>query len=376
MSSIRTSLLVLAAALSCAVCDPLSAHEALLLVARDGRYAITTADATGLHEVASTTSRATYGVTRDRLAILSRRDGDASDLQIFDRRTFRLISSWPVPGLPAAQLSGGSGDIVLRDKFAYFVAVRYTSEGPRTGPGVTPFDFHKVALADGSLQTIPLPTDCANPRLTDVKGVTFLHSWNGENLWRYDVETAAFVKVVSNDDLDESFTTTAPSIPQSDLPEFADFGVLPDGSVFRLSRQGTVKQILKSDLSPPPKNRRAVNLPRDGKVIRLYASQFGKRSVVGVLQQLPGEMFFSLSDAATKAVQWSAKLPQSVAPDSLVIASDGSIFYVDTEAPAIFTASAAGAKLVWKLNADGRNVDGHATRIVSVTPSRSAAPTQ
>jgi hypothetical protein len=370
---LKSSLLVLLATLACVLCEPLAAHQALLLVARDGRYAITTADAAGLHEVASAKSRSTYGLSPGRLAILSRRDADASDLQIFDRRTFRLISSWSVPGLPAAQLSGGSGDIVLSNQCAYFVTVRYTPEGPRSGPGITPFDFHKVVLADGALTTIPLPGDCANPRLTDVQGVPFLHSWNGEDVWRYDIASGTFVRVVSNDDLDESFTTDAPAIPQPDLPQFADYRVLPDGSVFRLSREGTVKEILQADQNPPPKNRRSVQVRPEGQVIRVYASELGKRPVVGVLQQLPGEMAFSLSDATTKAVQWTAKLPQSVAPDSLVIASDGSIFYVDTEAVAIFRASAGGAKRVWKLAAEGSIVDPHATRIIAVTPNPSAA---
>ena len=106
----------------------------------------------------------------------------------------------------------------------------------------------------------------------------------------------------------------------------------------------------------------------------LCIPEWSQRPVVGVLQQLPGEMFFSLSDAATKTAQWSAKLSQSVAPDSLIIASDGSVFYVDTEVAAIFRASGAGTRLVWKLGAEGSNVDAHATRIVSVTPGRSSTP--
>ena len=351
----------------------LAAEEALLLVSSEGRYIVTRAEGSGLSEVAATTNRATFGESNKLFAMLTLRDRDASILHIYDRDTLRSLGSWEVPGQPASQLSGGSRDIVVADRFAYMVTIRYSAEGPRAGPAITPFDFHRIALTDGSTTTLPLPLECANPRLVDVRGVPYLYSWGGDSVWSFEESTGKFLQIVSKDDLDESFTVTGSTIPQPAMPAYSDYRVLPDGAIFRLSRQGTVKQVLQSDMRAPSAARQTLTLPSRGKVVRLYSATLSSGQAIGVLQQLPGEMLFSLSDAVSKVVLWKRKLPQSVDPDSLLIGRDGSIYYVDSDSTSVFKASVDRVERLWNLTDVAKQVSGYGNRIVAVTPMGSSA---
>jgi hypothetical protein len=355
--------------LLCSVTGPVAADEALLLVSSQGKYFVTRAAGSELHEVAATTSRATFGESAKLFAMLTLRDRDTSTLQLYDKQTLRAVGSWEVPGQPASQLSGGSRDVVVTERSAYLVTIRYTADGPRTGPQTTPFDFHRITLTDGSMQTSQLPRACANPRLTDVQGVPYLYSWGGDNVWRFDESAGKFVQVVSKDDVDESFTTTGSTIPQPSMPNYSDYKVMPDGAIFRLSRQGTVRQVLQSDMRPMPEAGRELSLASRGKVVRLYAAALSDGQALGVLQQLPGEMLFTLSDAASKGLLWKRKLPQSVDPDSLFISRDGSLYYIDSASLTVLKASGERVEPLWKLNGVAKQISGYGNRIVWATPT-------
>lgn len=370
MSTRSTPLfLALCLALCAVVNGPAKGAQGLLLISADGRYALAKADARGIHTVASTSTRATYGQSRALVALLSRDNATTSRFQAYDKTTFRPVYEWSAPGLPASQLSGASPDVVLTDRYAYFITIINTPQGPRAGPGLTPFDFHRLTLADSSLQTVPLPLGCANPRLTSIDGAPYLYSWDGETVWKYETTSGKFVTVVSSDDLDESSIASASAIPQPSLPPVSDYAIVPQAGIFRLSREGTLKQIVQSDLISFPTNVPAIGIPSAGKVLRLYTGPDQKRPTIGLLKQLPGEKQFYSLDAMTRKVQWSAVVRQSVAIDSVQIGGDGAVYYVDADTVTVLRTLKESTREVWDLRMAGGSVDGQATRILSVTTS-------
>jgi hypothetical protein len=314
----------------------------------------------GLRHVARVGNSVTYGETESALAVISRRAfADPMLLQIFDKKTEKTIAQWPLPGMSVLWLSGPSRDVALTDKFAYYAAIRYAADGRTLEPNELGghFDLYRVALADGKSDRYPLSPACANPRVVAFAGSAVVYSWNGSRVWVLDSGASPLEALVLADVAEE------PSRPR--MGRAADYAVIADTGVFRVSRSSVLTQVLDERLQSIGA-RTTLDLSPKGTVIRIIPARYGNRPAVGVLIEKAGERRYVAVDPASLKVLRELVLPQHAVIDSITIARDGSITYVDQHAAAIRRIVEGRVETLWALDRGASPETHYPTRVMSL----------
>jgi hypothetical protein len=316
----------------------------------------------GLRHVARVGNSVTYGETESALAVISRRTySDPMLLQIFDKKTEKTTAEWPLPGFSVQQLSGPSRDVALTDQFAYYVSIRYGKDGQSLEPNELGgnFDFHRVALADGRSDRYPLSPQCANPRVVAFAGSPLVYSWNGSRVWVFDSGASPLEALALRDVADE------PSPPR--MGRFADYAVIADVGVFRVSRSSVLTQVLDARLQSVGA-RKTLDLSPKGTVIRIIPAGFGNRPAVGVLINKESELRYVAVDPASLKVLRELVLPAHAVLDSVTVTRDGSLTYVDRHAAAIRRIVDGQVETLWTLEGTVSPPSHSHTRLISLEP--------
>lgn len=176
----------LSAALVPHVC---TAAEGYLLLTKTGRQSLVHVSDRGMQQIATLGQVTVYGSNAEKIGVLSRDNNTrAGTFLLVDKATRHVDASWPVYVFPASQLLGPSEDLVVTDEYAYFVSVRFDTEGLPMGPNTLGggFDFNRLALRDGVLDMVPLPREVTNPRLTEIDGEPIVYSSTTGLVWSFD----------------------------------------------------------------------------------------------------------------------------------------------------------------------------------------------
>jgi hypothetical protein len=361
---LRHALAILILLLSSAFPGASSAQQAwLLLDGADQGDIYRAEEGDGLRHVARVGDGVTYGETASALAVLSRRTyADPLLLQIFDKKTEKKIVEWPLPGFSVLWLSGPSRDVALTDEFAYYASIRYAKDlqSPEPNELGGNFDLYRVALADGKSDRYPLSPECANPRVVAFAGAPVVYSWNGSRVWVFDPGASPLEALALRDVADEP-SATRPGY------HFADYAVIPDVGVFRVSRASVLTQVLDARLQSIGA-RTTLDLSPRGTVIRIIPAGLGNRPAVGVLIKTESELRYVAVDPASLKVLGELALPQHAVIDSIAVARDGSITYVDQQAATIGRIVEGRVETLWTLE-KGRSSERHYhTRVLSLEP--------
>jgi hypothetical protein len=314
----------------------------------------------GLRHVARVGHSVTYGETESALAVISRRTfADPMLLQIFDKKTEKTVVQWPLAGFSVRLLSGPSRDVALTDKFAYYVSIRYAADGRSPEPnelgGI--FDLYRVALADGKSDRYPLSPECANPRVVAFAGSPVIYSWGGSRVWVFDSAASPLEALALADVADE------PSPPR--MGRVADYAVIADSGVFRVSRSSVLTQVLDARLQSTGA-RTTLDLSPKGTVIRIIPAQFGNQPAVGLLLKKESELRYVAVDPASLKVLRELVLPQHVVLDSITVARDGSLTYVDQQAAQIRRIVEGRVETLWTLERGASPESHYSTRVMSL----------
>jgi hypothetical protein len=360
----RSALAILVLLLSSVFPDASIALQAWLLVNGAGQADVYRAEeGGGLRHVAHIGNQVTYGETQSTLAVISRRThADPMLLQIIDKKTEKTTAAWPLPGFAVQQLSGPSRDIALTDRFAYYVSIRYDKDGQsidlnELGGG---FDFHRVSLLDGKSDRYPLGPECANPRVAAYAGSAVIYNWNGSRVWVFDPGASPEEALALADVAEE------PSRPR--MGRHADYAVVPDVGVFRVSRSGVLTQVLDARLRSIGA-RTMLDLSPKGVVIRIIPARFGNQPAVGLLIMKESELRYVAVDPASLKVLHELVLPEQAVLDSILVARDGSITYVDRKAAAIRRIAEGRTETLWTFaKGDSPEKTQYPTRILSLEP--------
>jgi len=138
-----------------------------------------------------------FGKDRDRIALLSLDDRKSTELLIFDKSVKKVVKHWPVAARPVSQLAGTTEDIVLRPDAAFFAIVRFAADRnsiARNQLGGA-FDLASVSLADGRLESWPLPKELTNPRMVQTEGVVYVMNGERGAVWSLDEASHAVAPV-------------------------------------------------------------------------------------------------------------------------------------------------------------------------------------
>jgi hypothetical protein len=129
-----------------------------------------------------------FGKDRDRIALLSLDDHKNTELLVFDKGFKKVVKRWPVAARPVSQLAGITEDIALRPDVAFFAVVRFANDqnSIRRNQLGGAFDLAGVALADGRLETWPLPKELTNPRVVQADGVVYVMNGERGAVWSLD----------------------------------------------------------------------------------------------------------------------------------------------------------------------------------------------
>jgi hypothetical protein len=339
------------------------AQKAWLLVDGAGQADIYRGeDGGGLRHVARIGNQVTYGETEGTLAVISRRThADPMLLQIIDKKTEKTIAQWPLPGFAIQQLSGPARDIALTKEFAYYVSVRYGKDGQSMDPNELGggFDFHRVSLTDGKSERYPLSQECANPRVAAYAGAPLIYSWNGSRVWVFDSgaspREALALRSVAHE----------PSPPR--MGRFADYAVIADVGVFRVSRSSVLSQVLDSRLQSVDV-RPMLDLSAKGAVLRLIPAGFDDQPALGLLVEKERERRYIAVDPASLKILRELVLPQHAVLDSIAITRDGSLTYVDQQAGAIRRIVEDRVETLWTFAGTDAPKSHFHTRVMSLQP--------
>jgi hypothetical protein len=315
----------------------------------------------GLRHVARVGNSVTYGETESALAVISRRTyADPMLLQIFDKKTEKTIVQWPLPGFAVLWLSGPSRDVALTDKFAYYASIRYAADGRSPEPNELGgnFDLYRVALADGKSDRYPLSPACANPRVVAFAGSPVVYDWNGSRVWVFDSGASPVAALALRDVADE------PSPARSGY-HFADYAVIQDVGVFRVSRSSVLTQVLDARLQSIGA-RATLDLSPKGTVMRIIPAGFGKQPAVGVLIKNEVELRYVAADPASLKILHELTLSQHAVLDSITVARDGSITYVDQQAAEIRRIVDGRVETLWTLERGVSPEPHYHTRLLSL----------
>ncbi len=306
----RHALAILILLLSSAGPGTACAQQAWVLLAGGGQPDIYRADeGGGLRHVARVGNGVTYGETESALAVISRRtQADPMLLQIFDKKTEQTIVQWPLPGFSVRWASGPSRDVALTDKFAYYVSIRYAADERSPEPNELGgnFDLYRVALA---LRAQWIPVGLSVGRV-------------------------------------------------------ADYAVIADIGVFRVSRSSVLTQVLDARLQSTGA-RTTLDLSPKGTVVRIIPAQFGNQPAVGVLIEKASELRYVAVDPASLKVLRELVLPQHAVLDSITVTRDGSLTYVDRQAAQIRRIVEGRVETLWTLER-GAPESHYLTRVMSL----------
>lgn len=179
----------------------LHASEGWLLVDKSGRYELVYATANGLQTVAELGDLVIYASPPDRIGIITRdKKAQTGKLLVVDKATRAVTGEWTLDLYPGSQLLGPSEEMALVGDAAYFASVRYASNGvdfePNTEGGF--FDFNRMSLADGAIDSFALPREFTNPRIVVVGATVYLFPNNSSPAWKLDEAHGRVVKANEN----------------------------------------------------------------------------------------------------------------------------------------------------------------------------------
>ncbi len=129
-----------------------------------------------------------FGKDRDRIALLSLDDRKSTELVIFDKSFKKVLKRWPVAARPVSQLAGATEDIVLRPDVAFFAVVRFAADQNSLNRNELggAFDLARVSLKDGTLDTVPMARELANPRVVQADGTVYVMNGERGAVWSFD----------------------------------------------------------------------------------------------------------------------------------------------------------------------------------------------
>jgi hypothetical protein len=299
-------------------------QDVYVLRSEEGAQYVSRVNQGATSEVLKVGHVAVYGATERALALLSHKAGGGDyTLNIVDLRTGTVTASWPVDEEPVMQLSGTSRGIVLSDAYAYFLTMTFGTSGAS-------FRLSRLALADGSIRTLPIPQGVANPRLTDFEGTPLLTSWNGFGVVKFDPSTQQFEKLVSRVDVGEviSEEEVGKRSGRINASAFADHIAISGAGVFRLSKLGDLHQVLNPDLSPVDADRSIPVGPAEN-ILRLFPTTSDGRPAIGVVRKVSGRLQLTCIDAERLSVVWNRALPSGAVPQTVVGSMNNEAFYFD-----------------------------------------------
>ncbi len=350
--------IILCHALLAGACGPSLADESWLLLAPPrGQDTVVTPVGTALRTLATVGRVVSYGESAHAFAFLSYEAALGTRvLNVVDKASGQVTVSIPIDTsvIPAGWMSAAILNLVLTDRFAYFVSWRLYPDG--TGParnesgGV--FYLNRVAVPGGKLEQYPLPEECVNPRIVDFAGVPMIDAWDGFGVWKFDEAKHSLVSLVSAADVrditaHEGHAAAERAGPKSAV--FSSYVMVPGAGAFRLSRVGELQQVLNADLTLASQPRRSLKVASAGEQPEILLGRFHGSPAIGVARVLGDHIGFKYIDPTTFAVLWETVPPEGTFIPSIYAESDAALIYFDRTKAAIERASPHGTALLWNV---------------------------
>lgn len=180
---------------------PARSSEGWLLIDQKGRGSLVYATDAGLQTVAELGDLTIYANPPDKIGIITRdKKAGTGKLLVVDKATRAVTTTWPVDLYPASQLLGPSEEMALVGDSAYFASVRYANNGvdfeANTEGGY--FDFNRMSLADGAIDSFALPREFSNPRIAVIGTTVYLFPDNNSTAWKLDEANGRVVQSNEN----------------------------------------------------------------------------------------------------------------------------------------------------------------------------------
>jgi hypothetical protein len=329
------------------------AQDVWVLLHKDSHYLIARSKGNDFHEMLSLGgSQIAYGESSHTFGVISYDAVRATFVvDLLDKASGTLTRSAPLDGHVMGLLSGPSNDVVLTDDALFYLTVRFEDiSKAQSNPEASLFDLNRLDLASGRVRKIPLPRDCANPRMIAYAGAPVVYAWNGYGVWQFDAIAWQLVQLVSTEDVVEILQDEKEGKLNGRVKHgaWADYAFVADAGAFRLSKLGDLHHVLDADLKP------ISALPSihlgSAADLKVFSATFEARPVVGVLRKREDSWTVAFLDPVSFETKWETSLGEGAMPNTVFPTADGQLFYVDQYNGSINKASKRGTSAAWQLD--------------------------
>lgn len=316
---------------------PSASQNLVLLLKREEQYIVQAVSGSTTTQIASLGYHPTYGESDSSFVFVSESVSGPTLLQVVDKTSKRVTGSWEINARPVPRVSGPSLGIITSGGYAYFASICYGPDRSTVAPNEAggAFDFNRVSLTDGKHERYPLPVAVRDPRIANYNGVPLIYSWNGPNIWKFEIATDSLVQVVSQLDIEDTIVAPGDAPIPEDLPSrFTDYVVLPGAGVYRFSRFGVLSPVLNSDLSllsSPDAGVAVKDVGVSGRVSKVFASSVNDKTYIGIMSAGTSHIEIRLVDPQSMRTAKEFSLPATAVAATTLVSRDGLVYFVDGE---------------------------------------------
>jgi hypothetical protein len=262
-------------------------------------------------------------------------------------------------------MTGPAPGVVISPKFAYFVSIRYGSDGHSLAPNSAGgfYDLVKVSLSDGKSAVVPFSSSMNNPRIGMLEGQVFAYSAPEEGLWYLSEPSDKLIPVVLPAPSSKAVST---DVRSKDL-QFS-YVALPSLGIFRVTSDGDVTRVLDSELhaAHDAKTFSAADKVQGG-TVGAFPVQTEGRSAIGLLQRVAGKLSVAVVDPDTGFSSREIEIPSAAVRESIYPLSGESIGFLNASKSTVQMTSNTGAtKDCWSIDVEMPGANAKASRIVSM----------
>jgi len=330
-------------------------QESWLILDRSGHYTVAEAVGDTLANTHDMGHLISYAQSPQAFALVSRQADGTSVLNVLDQSTGQITRTFPINAYVIGHMSSPIEDLVFQDDAVYFVSMHGNDRGFPPNVKGGRLDLNRMALADGTVKTFPLPPECHTSRMLNYNGIPLIYAWNGFGVWKFDTSSGTLKRLTDAKQMADIFTSEEPverarlvtSAQKVLVGPFSDDVAVPSAGVFRLSKAGVLQKILDANLNQVGPGRPSValgfDLGADGQYAQLTSGTFNGSPAIGALGTRKGSLVFEYINPGTLEVEWTTTMPSGTVAGSLKPTADG-IAYVDPDKAQIAKSSVASAQ--------------------------------
>ena len=282
-------------------------------------------------------------------------------VRVFDKKTGRVISDWPIPLSPEQSIGRNFSDVLLLDDSAYLLVRAGSFDPPATVRNALGgiYTVIHVALRDGKSRALPLDEKYEHAQLLSLGGVPVVAEWRRNAFARLSPDGSRMQELRFDDALADGMSTKDADFVWSSHFPCAEQVAVDGVGLFRQSKTGHLQRVTDAYLEPLPAPRASIALGPVNHTQLLIAATSSAGPAIAVIRQEEKGRSLTFVDATTLSVLWKRPLDAGANIWATIAAGPDAIAYVDSEQGVVKRLSRTGVQVMHRLPAESYFTHAH-----------------